>query len=132
MFYEKYKHLLGIPYLEGKDDCYGLVRRYYDNVYGITLKNWARPTEAFHSGMDLLGGKLKDEGFEITEDSLDRLQVGDFLAITIGCKIANHCAVYVGNNMILHHLVDSPSREDNYSKAWKQRTLYVVRHPFVT
>ena len=66
------------------------------------------------------------------EDSLDRLQVGDMVAINIGLRIANHTAVYVGNNYIIHHLVDKKSCEDTYSRAWKQRTLYVVRHPFVT
>lgn len=130
--YDTYKHLLGQPYIDGEQDCYGLIRSYYRDVYEIEIKNWARPIDAFRSGMDLLGGRLSDEGFELTQDSLDRLHVGDLLLIAIGCKVANHTAVYVGNNYILHHLADKPSSEDTFSGAWKQRVLSAVRHPFVT
>lgn len=130
--YDKYSHLLGIPYMDGRDDCYGLVRRYYQDEYGLELKNYARPVDIFQSGKDLLSENFQSEGFEIVDTNYRDLQLGDGLLIAIGCKLMNHVAIYVGNNLILHHLYKRPSGTDNFSEAWKQRTLSIVRHPFIT
>lgn len=133
MAYKDYKHLLGLPYIDGWQDCYELIRRYYRDLYEIEIRNWARPADAFHAGMDFFSvANCREEGFHVTDDSLDRLQIGDLLLIAIACKIPNHVAVYVGNNYLLHHLVGGKTIEDSYSGAWKKRTLNVMRHPFVT
>lgn len=133
MAYKDYQHLLGKPYIEGYQDCFGLVRNYYHDLYEIDIRNWARPVDAFYNGMDLLSvSNWREEGFELTEDSVERLQIGDVLLIAIGCKIANHTAVFVGNHHIIHHLADKKSAEDSFSGAWKKRVMNVVRHPFVT
>lgn len=52
--------------------------------------------------------------------------------MNVGCRIANHTAVYVGNNHIIHHLISRPSNEENFSGSWRRRVMDVVRHPFVT
>lgn len=132
-FYERYEQLLNRPYVEGKDDCYGLVRDYYRMNYGFELPNYARPGDFAHAGLDLITGNLLEEGFRIVEVPLSNLDVGDGLLMQInGSPLVNHVAVYVGNNMILHHLYQGVSKEEDYSLRWKSRTVTVVRHPDVS
>lgn len=132
-YYDRYASLLGTPYAEGNDDCYGLLRKYAQKNYGLTLENYARPGDFAHSGQDLIMDYFKDEGFEIVQISLSKLQVGDVLLMRInGAPLVNHISIYVGNNMILHHLFGGISREDNLSDRWKSRVMSVVRHPEIT
>lgn len=36
-----YSNLLGLPYIDGKQDCYSIVRQYFDQTYGLKLRNYA-------------------------------------------------------------------------------------------
>lgn len=131
--YDRYKDLVGIPYVEGDQDCYGLLRQYYKKSYDLELENYARPGDFAHSGINLISDYFKDEGFELIETNLNRLQLGDVLLCQInGAPLVNHVAIYVGNQMILHHLYSSLSKDEPYSTRWKSRTMSVVRHPVVT
>lgn len=130
--YSKYQHLLNIPYEDGAKDCYGLIRQFYKDEYGLVLRNYARPIDIFKSGRDLISENFQREGFEITEQNFRDLQFGDVLLIAIASPIMNHVGVYVGNQQFLHHLYNRPSSADNYSTAWQERTLSIARHPFVT
>ncbi|WP_346729217.1 NlpC/P60 family protein, partial [Enterobacter bugandensis] len=40
----------------------------------------------------------------------------------------NHAAVYVGDNIILHHLFGHLSSRTPYGKYYRDRTVRVVRH----
>ena len=131
--YERYEQLLGLPYIEGKQDCYGLVRNYYRMNYGLELGNYARPGDFAHANLDLISDNFFNEGFKIVEVPLSNLDIGDGLLMQInGSPLVNHVAVYVGNNMILHHLYQGMSKEDDYSLRWKSRTVTVVRHPEIS
>lgn len=131
--YDAYKHLVGLPYEEGNQDCYGLFRRYYKDNYGLELENYARPGDFAHAGLDLIMDYFKDEGFKLVEASLHRLELGDAVLCRInGAPLCNHVGVYVGNQMVLHHLYASLSKDEPYTDRWKSRTLSVVRHPEVT
>lgn len=122
-----------IPYVEGKHDCYGLLRNYYREEYGIVLTNYARPGDFAYSGLDLIYQYFKDEGFKTVDISLNLLERGDVLLIRIGnqCPTVNHIGVSTGAGYFLHHVVDSPSREEVLSPNWKRRVMTVVRHPDV-
>ncbi len=128
-----YLGLEGLPYVEGRDDCYGLLRKYYWKNYQIRLENYARPFGFSFQGMDLINKNLEQEGFEYIDLSLNHLEIGDGLVMSIGrTPLANHVAVYVGNRMILHHLQGQKSIAENLSDRWKARVLNTVRHPKVT
>lgn len=129
---KSYIDLEGLPYAEGRDDCYGLARRYY-RKYGLNLRNYARPTGFSYYGMDLISKNLEAEGFVYLDVALDRLEVGDGITMAINrSEFANHVAVYVGNRMILHHLHGAKSIAENFSDRWKSRVMNIVRHPKVT
>ena len=124
--------LEGIPYLTGKDDCYGLMRKYFLKEYGLKLSNYARPFDFGRQGIDLISENISREGFENVDVPLPMLEVGDGITFAItGSRIANHIAVYVGNNFVLHHLYKAKSCKENFSNMWKSHVLNVVRHPEV-
>lgn len=123
-----YENLIGVPYVDGSQDCYGLLRKYYAQVYGLQLRNYARPIDfAFH--LDLIVDNFRREGFEICETSLDQLQLGDGLLFCLNrAKYVNHVAAFVGNGWMLHHLYNKESNKDALTPAWRQRVVSVVRH----
>lgn len=128
----KIEHLLGIPYEDGRDDCYGLLRRYYFEVYGLQLRNYARPIE-FAQHLNLIVENFSNEGFCVVDTSLDQLELGDGLLFGLNRpKYVNHVAAYVGNGWMIHHLYRKVSSKDAMTPSWRQRVVSVVRHPDVT
>jgi cell wall-associated NlpC family hydrolase len=130
--YETYKHLLDLPYIEGEQDCYGLARRYFQDVYDLEMRNYARPLDFAWEGIDLIQDNFQTEGFCPVDVALNNLQVGDGVLMRLaGCPKINHVGVYVGNNLILHHVYGKLSCTDNFSMNWKRRVAGIVRHPDV-
>lgn len=125
--------LEGRPYVEGDQDCYGLFRAYFKKVYDLHLSNYARPFGFAYQGLNLLGENVNKEGFEFIDTHLSRLEVGDGLLMSLAsAPYANHIGVYVGNNMILHHLFSGRSIAEDFNIKWRARVLNVIRHPLVT
>ncbi len=130
MEYQKYAHLIGLPYIDGKQDCYGLVRAFYRSVYGIELRNYARPIAFDHQGLDLILNNWPNEGFDPCVDP--ELQPGDGLLFAVASNKINHVGVYVGNRQFLHQLYGKKSQLDPMDHRWYGRLLGKVRHPDVT
>lgn len=125
------KPYTGIPYKEGRDDCYGLLRLYCRQEYDLHLANYARPGDFAYSGLDLLQNHFQDEGFRVVNISTHRLDYGDVLLLRVGhtCPTANHIGIYTGSQRFLHHLVDSQSSEDTLDVRWRRRVMSILRHP---
>ena len=52
----------------------------------------------------------------------------DILILSIGStNVANHCAMYIGNNKLLQIMIDRPSWISPYGKYYKQYTLGIYR-----
>lgn len=51
--------------------------------------------------------------------------------MAIGASSANHLAVYVGDNLLAHHLFGQLSRAEPMREFWRRSTVYVLRHPAV-
>jgi cell wall-associated NlpC family hydrolase len=135
MNYDRYSHLLGVAYDEGDHDCYGLALRFYRDVYGLDIPDYARSMEFFQKKVNLIAAFLADSGFTVQDIPLDRLEPGDGLLLSVpaswmgGMPEVNHVGVYVGNGMFLHHLYQRPSAEDAFDIRWMRRVRAVVRHP---
>lgn len=124
----EYKHLLGRYFKHGSNDCYGLIRAFYKDVFDIELTNYARPDDWWQRGMNLYIDNVEQEGFQ----QVDRgLEPGDIIMMAIRSTVANHGAIYVGNNRIIHHFYNCLSIEEMYKGMWKNRTMAVYRHPQV-
>lgn len=131
--YDEYKHLLGRPYVSGSQDCYGLVRDYYHDVFAVNIINFARPELWWEDPeMDLINRSMHADGWEQVSTSSRGLKKGDGLIFSLITGRANHVGVYVGNGMFIHHIYRAYSSEEAYTPKWANRLLSVVRHSEVT
>jgi len=129
---ERVNPYIGLPYVDGLQDCYGLVRRVYLEHFGMQLRNYARPVGFDHCGVDLIEDNFRREGFLVIEVPLTELEPGDGLLFRVASKLINHVGVLTQGDMFLHHLYQRASTHDFLDPRWKNRLAYVVRHPDVT
>lgn len=130
MKHEVYSELLDKPYIAGDWDCYGLAKRFYAKVYGLELREYARPEDFAWNENNLIERNFFQEGFRITDVALDRLQEGDGILMRLkNAPLTNHIGVYVGNGLFIHHLHDQLSCEHNFGPLWKRKASGIVRHP---
>lgn len=124
----QFDHLVGLPYQEGRFDCYGLVRLFYRDVFNIDLPNYARPSGWDGAGLDLLTKWYSHAGFVLLDVNASEYKPGDVFLIAIRSTTSNHAAVLVERGKILHHLYRNLSRVESYSGVWRNNTLAVLRH----
>lgn len=92
--------LLGRPFIHGIYDCYGIVRDYYRKK-DIILPNFPRDWGWWEDGENTILNNVKEAGFILVKP--DRLQPEDVVIGKVKFKYPNHCGVYLGNGLILHH-----------------------------
>lgn len=100
------------PWIMGVYDCYGLVRDYYRLKFNITIPNrpranlwWTDPKEK-----DLLLRMYKTDGWVDVPDWHKNIQKHDVFLIRLpGFNVATHCAIYLGNELAVHHRWDRQS-----------------------
>lgn len=121
---DNFLNYTGRPFRFGITDCYTIVRDFYKNEFGITLRNYAR-YDKFWEDESLYLKFFKNEDFFLVEDEL---QFGDLILVALGASVACHAAVYIGNGKILHHVQNRLSTIDNYRGLWKNMTVAVIRN----
>lgn len=115
------------PYAFGVLDCWSLVRDYYRREYGMKLGDYPRIERFWAEGFNFFGENWKKEGFRQLID--EEPQPGDlFLIQTDSTGNPNHIAIYIGNEMILHHCHGRLSRRDIYGGYWQKHTTHHLRH----
>lgn len=124
----KYEHLQGIPFKYGSTDCYGLVRRFYADNYGIELTNYARIEDWWDKGLNLFMEYFHDEGFHSLDVHPSEWRSGDLLLISILSSVANHTAILLPEGKILHHMYGQLSKVEDYRGAYRNNTVAVLRH----
>ena len=122
---------LGRPYHYGIIDCYSLVVDYYRQEVGIKVAKLSENRNArFWEGDD--PKPLMEEAYvKLGFDQLfkEEPQVGDLFLIQTGSKVANHVAIYIGGDMILHHCEDRLSGRTIYGGYWAKHTVKHLRFP---
>lgn len=121
---------IGIPFVHGDTDCYGLIREFYKDEFNIELTNYARCDNWWNEGKNLYMDNFKKEGFYLLDDT-EESQFGDIFLIALGCSVASHGAIYVGENKILQHVQDHLSSLDRYMGVFRNCTLARIRHKLV-
>jgi len=117
--------LEGRTFVHGLHDCYSIVRDYYHQTLGINLKNFPRGWGWWNDGQNLYLDGFGEAGF--VEVPRHEAQVNDVIIYKIGTAYPNHAAVMIGQDAILHHLIDRQSRVEQKSR-WARHEALVVRY----
>lgn len=118
--------LVGRPFSHGVLDCYSLVRDWYLEERGIALPDFRRRDDWWLLGDNLYLDNYRAAGF--AETSLDGVQRGDVLLMQVASNVPNHAAVYLGDDMILHHVHGRLSSRDVFAGYWRKHTVKALRH----
>lgn len=96
----------GVYHRFGVDDCWLVVRRVIYQTYNHVLPDIAREDGFWSSGENLFVDRFEDAAFRWLgpEEKPQKYDVGLLSVGAGGRGIANHCFVYLGGNLILHHL----------------------------
>ena len=64
------------------------------------------------------------------EVKIEDIQYGDILLMNIESPVPNHAAIYLGENIILHHVTNRLSSRDVYKWGgyYHKMTAMVLRH----
>lgn len=93
--------LEGRGFIHGVSDCYSLFRDFYRLEYNHDIGEVPRDWEWWEGDFDLFGSLYESKGFD--EVSVEQLQRGDAIIINIGNGFPHHCAVYLGDDLMIHH-----------------------------
>jgi cell wall-associated NlpC family hydrolase len=126
----KYEHLQAIPFTGiGKRDCYALATDFFRDNFGIELTPYARPHDWEADKLDLFRNHYEAEGFDmITEWKPKDLRPADVLVMAIREANPNHCAIYLGDDTILHHLYGRMSSVEPLRGFYRNHTAFILRH----
>ena len=108
--------LVGRYFVHGVQDCYSLIRDYYRKELNIHLKEFPRNWEWWQNGQDLYKQGFEQTGFKAIP--LSEIKSGDVILMAVTPDTARngvpcHGAIYLGNEVILHHL----SSKNPYDKG---------------
>ena len=116
--------LIGRDFDYGVLDCYSLCQNYYERACGISLPNFDHHEKFWETGTPLYDANYKQAGFVEVPD----LQPHDAILMQIGASVANHAAIYVGDDKILHHLMTRLSALEAYRTFYRNSTVRILRH----
>jgi len=118
------RSLTGKEWDYGKQDCYTLVRQYYERL-GVKLPNFQRPDDLGTTDSIFLK-HAKSLGFQRVE--FDDRQESDVLVMRLGTRAPMHAAIYLGGDRILHQRMNSISAVEPLRQYYWKRTVAVFRH----
>jgi proteasome lid subunit RPN8/RPN11 len=119
--------LLGREFVWGVQDCWSLAHQWYAEFWFLELRDWPRPTlQSEFDANPMFDSCWKQTGF--VEVDRDDIQFGDLLLMSINSSGLNHCGVYVGSQLMLHHIPGRLSSRDVYGGYYQKNTGRVLRH----
>lgn len=113
-------------YIYGVTDCFTLIRDYFRNNYGIYLpSNIDRSFGWWFMGRDLYTDNFASYGFQETRDYIKK---DDVLIFRFDTGAPSHAAIYMGDGMMLHHMLGRFSCIEPYDGSYKMNLVGVLRY----
>ena len=117
---------VGRQFVHGIIDCYTLCRDWYNKEWNLNLRDYERRDEWWYKGENLYLDNFKKEGFH--EIKVSDLVIGDALLMQLESPVPNHAAIYLGDNVVLHHVQGRLSSRDVYGGYYQKVTAKALRH----
>lgn len=118
--------LVGRQWTHGILDCYSIIRDYYAEVLSIDIPDFERPVTWWKRGLNLYEENFSKAGFYQVKP--EELRKHDVLLMIVGSPVINHGAVYLGDDMMLHHLINRLSTRDLFAGYWRKHCVKILRH----
>lgn len=118
--------LVGREFSHGVLDCYTLVRDYFLRELNIALPDFDRDDSWWAKGQNLYLDGFKEAGFvQVPKDSL---KPHDGLLMQVAAPVPNHAAIWLGNGLMLHHMMKRLSSRDVYGGWYRKIHTHTLRH----
>lgn len=114
--------LLGKEYKFGQNDCYSLVRDYYKDL-NIDLPAIPFEDDFWQKGINYFDDLQDSFGFV----TVDTPQPHDMIIFSVMSSIPNHCGVYLGEDIFMHHAVDRLSCRESIHSFWGKYITRFIR-----
>lgn len=118
-------NILGQPYISGVHDCYTLVQKYFWQHKGIKLPAMPHGPIWFEANPKLYDDNYKRYGF--VDIPLSDLREGDCILIRLYHNTPTHSAVYMGGDVIWHHVANKLSYEDSLARV-SRKIIKAIRY----
>ena len=110
---------VGREYSFGENDCYSLVRDYYREKLDINLPTTVFEDDWWEKGFNYFDDLFEPFGFE----KVDTVQENDVIVFRMMAQVPNHCGIYLGEDLFLHHAVNRLSCRESINSVWRK---YIV------
>jgi proteasome lid subunit RPN8/RPN11 len=118
--------LVGRQWSHGVLDCYAIIRDWYAQKKNISLLDFERSDEWWKMGGNLYLDNFEKAGFK--RITLEDLSCGDVILMTVNSTVPNHGAIYLGDNVILHHVHGRLSTRDIFGGYWLKNAMVYLRY----
>jgi proteasome lid subunit RPN8/RPN11 len=118
--------LVGRQWSHGVLDCYAIIRDWYAQEKNISLLDFERSDEWWKMGGNLYLDNFEKAGFK--KITLEDLSCGDVILMTVNSTVPNHGAIYLGDNVILHHVHGRLSTRDIFGGYWLKNAMVYLRY----
>ena len=116
--------LMGRDYKFGENDCWSLARDYYKENLNIDLPTMHFEDDWWEKGLNYFDDLFEPFGFY----EVDSPQEHDIILFSVMAQVPNHCGVYLGEGVFLHHAVNRLScRESIYDRMWQANITRYAR-----
>lgn len=122
----KIKDYLKVPFEIGKNDCFSLLRNYYNNELNIQIKDYNRDNRWDIINPSIIEDNYKQEGF--TRINISEMKKNDVILFAFNSQEASHIGIYLGNDVFLHHPRNKYPAVEFLNKNWSHRIKLVLRH----
>lgn len=112
-------------FINGKYDCYSIIRDYYHAKLGIDIPNFPRGMNWWLTDQNLYEDGFREAGFR--EVPVADVKINDVILMKLVGEKIQHGGVMTDTNVILHHVMHRLSGYDTLSK-WARQIVKVVRY----